>query len=72
LNIQIPYETGLGPAVFGVNNNGQVASYVFTMAAPTPGIFTDPNQAWSYIPVESGDTLLIFITGALGWITKLI
>jgi uncharacterized protein (TIGR03437 family) len=40
LNIQIPYETGIGPAVLGVNNSGQVASYVFTVAASAPGIFT--------------------------------
>jgi uncharacterized protein (TIGR03437 family) len=66
LNIQIPYETGAGPAVLGVNNNGQVASYVFTVAASAPGIFTDPNHPSALVPYSSGkrgDTLLIFITG---------
>ena len=66
LNIQIPYETGIGPAVVGVNNNGQVASYVFTVAASAPGIFTDPNHPSALVPDSSGnrgDTLLIFITG---------
>jgi uncharacterized protein (TIGR03437 family) len=66
LNIQIPYETGIGPAVVGVNNNGQVASYVFTVAASAPGIFTDPNHPSALVPYSSGnrgDTLLIFITG---------
>jgi uncharacterized protein (TIGR03437 family) len=66
LNIQIPYETGAGPAVLGVNNNGQVASYVFTVAASAPGIFTDPNHPSALVPYSSGkrgDTLLIFVTG---------
>ena len=66
LNIQIPYETGIGPAVLGVNNNGQVAAYVFTVAASAPGIFTDPNHPSALVPYSSGkrgDTLLIFITG---------
>jgi uncharacterized protein (TIGR03437 family) len=66
LNIQIPYETGIGPAVLGVNNNGQVASYVFMVAASAPGIFTDPNHPSALLPYASGnrgDTLLIFITG---------
>jgi uncharacterized protein (TIGR03437 family) len=66
LNIEIPYETGIGPAVVGVNNNGQVASYMFTVAASAPGIFTDPNHPSALVPYSSGnrgDTLLIFITG---------
>ncbi len=66
LNIQIPYETGAGPAVLGVNNNGQVASYVFPVAASAPGIFTDPNHPAALVPYSSGkrgDTLLLFITG---------
>jgi uncharacterized protein (TIGR03437 family) len=64
LNIQIPYETGAGSAVLGVNNNGQVASYVFTVAPSAPGIFTDSSGA--LIPFssgKSGDTLTLFITG---------
>jgi uncharacterized protein (TIGR03437 family) len=66
LNIQIPYETGIGPAVVGVNNSGQVASYVFTVAASGPGIFTDPNPPSALVPNSNGnrgDTLLLFITG---------
>jgi uncharacterized protein (TIGR03437 family) len=66
LNIQIPYGTGSGPAVLGVNNSGQVASFVFQMTASAPGIFTDPNQTSALVPTASGkpgDTLLAFITG---------
>jgi uncharacterized protein (TIGR03437 family) len=64
LNIQIPYETGAGPAVLGVNNNGQVASYLFTVTPSAPGIFTNPDLA--LIPSSSGrrgDTLTLFVTG---------
>jgi len=64
LNIQIPYETGAGPAVVGVNNNGQVAAYVFTVKPSAPGIFADP--ASNLEPISSGklgDTLTLFITG---------
>lgn len=64
LNIQVPYETGSGPAVLGVNNNGLVASYVFTAAPSAPGIFTDSKGA--LVPFGSGkpgDTLTLFVTG---------
>jgi uncharacterized protein (TIGR03437 family) len=64
LNIQIPYETGAGPAVLGVNNNGQVTSYIFNIGPSAPGIFTDSNGA--LVPSSTGkpgDTLTLFITG---------
>ena len=57
LNIQIPYETGAGTAVLGVNNNGQVASYEFTVTPAAPGIFNLP------ISGRSGDAVTLFITG---------
>src|SRR5579875_2698258 len=34
--IQIPYETGLGDAVLGINNNGRIASYLFPVQAAAP------------------------------------
>jgi uncharacterized protein (TIGR03437 family) len=64
LNVQIPYETGSGSAVLGVNNNGQVASFIFTMAPSAPGIFMDSSGA--LVPASSGkpgDTLTLFVTG---------
>jgi uncharacterized protein (TIGR03437 family) len=64
LNIQIPYETSAGTAVVGVNNNGQVASYAFTVTPSAPGIFTDSTGA--LVPASSGkhgDILILFITG---------
>jgi uncharacterized protein (TIGR03437 family) len=50
--------------VVGVNNNGQVASYLFTVAPSAPGIFTDSNLA--LVPTSigrRGDTLTLFVTG---------
>ena len=37
INVQVPYETGTGLAILGVNNNGQVASFPFTVAPAAPG-----------------------------------
>jgi uncharacterized protein (TIGR03437 family) len=64
LNIQIPYETGSGPAILGVNNNGSVVLFPFSVAPSASGIFADANHA--LVPVSTakrGDTLLAFITG---------
>jgi len=64
LNVQIPYETGAGPAVVGVNNNGQVAAFAFPVAMTGPGIFTD--QSGMLVPKNSGPrgkTLVLFMTG---------
>jgi uncharacterized protein (TIGR03437 family) len=65
LNLQIPYEAGVGPATLVVNNNGQTASQAFTIASLAPGIFTDENGV--VVPFGSaapGDTITLYITGA--------
>jgi uncharacterized protein (TIGR03437 family) len=66
INFQIPYETGAGTAVLGVNNNGQVASYSFQVAPSAPGIFPnafiDPTGA-AVTSAPQGGTLTLFITG---------
>jgi uncharacterized protein (TIGR03437 family) len=64
VNVQIPYETPAGPAVLGVNNNGQVAAFPFQVAISGPGIFTTPDLM--LVPAaggKPGDILLIFMTG---------
>jgi uncharacterized protein (TIGR03437 family) len=43
VNLQIPYEAGSGPAVLGINNNGQIAGFQFPIAATAPGIFADAS-----------------------------
>ena len=65
LNLQIPYEAGVGPATLVVNNNGQTVSQSFTVAALAPGIFTDQNGV--VVPFGSaapGDVITLYITGA--------
>jgi uncharacterized protein (TIGR03437 family) len=65
LNLQIPYEAGVGPATLIVNNNGQTASQPFTIASLAPGIFTDENGV--VVPFGSaapGDIITLYITGA--------
>ena len=76
INVQVPYETGTGLAVLGVNNNGQVASFPFTVAPSAPGLFTASDgsllpsstarqgqPAVAYITGD-GDTTTFLITGA--------
>ncbi len=62
--IQIPYETGLGDAVLGINNNGRIASYLFPVQAAAPAFFT--TRGGSLVPngsAEQGQTITAFITG---------
>ncbi len=66
LNMQVPYETGAGAAILGVNNKDQVASYPFIVTLAAPGMPpADPtNQAIA--PSERGQrgqTLALYITG---------
>jgi len=65
LNLQIPYEAGVGAATLVVNDNGLTASQTFTIAPLAPGIFTDPNGV--VVPFGSakrGDVITLYITGA--------
>jgi uncharacterized protein (TIGR03437 family) len=65
INLQIPYEAGTGPAVLGIDNNGQIAGFAFQLAPAAPGIFADasgnllPNAA-----VAPGGTTTLYLTGA--------
>jgi uncharacterized protein (TIGR03437 family) len=64
VNVQVPYETGIGRAVLGVNNNGQVASFPFVVAAAAPGLFTAADG--SLVPsatAKQGQTAVAYITG---------
>ncbi|HXW13628.1 MAG TPA: peptidase S8, partial [Terriglobia bacterium] len=64
LDLQIPYETSIGPAVLAVNNNGQVAAFALNIASTAPGMFGlwTPNG----IPVttaQQGAVVVTYITG---------
>ena len=65
INLQVPYEVGAGPAVLGINNNGQIAGFAFQVTPTTPGIFADPNG--NLVPnatVKQGGTTTLYMTGA--------
>ena len=66
VNVQIPYETGAGTAVLAINNNGQIATAAFTVAAVAPGLFPAAIDNSTGIEVASanvGQVLLLFMTG---------
>jgi uncharacterized protein (TIGR03437 family) len=64
LTIQVPYSAGAGPAVLGINNNGQVAGFSFQMSPASPGIFADANGNLVPIPVvKAGTALALYVTG---------
>ncbi|HLX43425.1 MAG TPA: hypothetical protein VKR43_08320, partial [Bryobacteraceae bacterium] len=62
--LQIPYETSAGTAVLGVNNNGQVASYLMTVAVTAPGFFTTRGDLLTPSSTASpGQSMTAYITG---------
>jgi uncharacterized protein (TIGR03437 family) len=72
VNIQIPYEAGAGPAVLGINDNGQIAGFQFPISASAPGIFADASGNLSPTPtVAQGGTTSLLMVGA-GEVTNLI
>jgi uncharacterized protein (TIGR03437 family) len=64
LNVQVPYETAIGSAILGINNNGKVATTSFNVKTTAPGIFTAANG--SVVPISSarpGDPVFLYVTG---------
>jgi uncharacterized protein (TIGR03437 family) len=65
LVLQIPYEAGSGPAVLGINNNGQVAGFQFQIAASAPGIYDDGKGNLSPVSTaRRGANVTVLINGA--------
>jgi len=65
INIQVPYTTGAGPAVLGVNNNGQIAGFQFQLSPSAPGIFADSNGNLApNSTVKQGGIATLYFTGA--------
>ncbi len=63
VNIQIPYETGSGPAILGIDNNGKTASYIFNVTPNAPGIFASNGSLAPVASAKQGQTISMFITG---------
>ena len=65
LVVQIPYEAGAGPAVLGVNNNGQIAGFAFQIAPSAPAIYDDGKGNLSPVSTaKAGATATVLINGA--------
>jgi len=64
IDIQVPYETALGPAALSVNNHGQIGYYIFDVAIAAPEIFKTPSGF--LMPAASarqGQTISAYVTG---------
>jgi len=65
VNIQIPNETGSGPAALGLNNNGHVVSSAIDIATAAPGLWTSfVNTSFAIVnSAKPGDVLTTYMTG---------
>ena len=75
LLIQVPYAAGAGPAVLGVNNNGQIAGFQLQIAPSAPAILADstgnllgqppslPGAVTSLLMTAAGDVSAAETTG---------
>ena len=64
INVQVPYEAGAGPAVLGVNNNGQISGIQFQISPSAPGIVTDGNGNVNPTPTApAGSIGVLYVTG---------
>jgi len=64
--VQIPYETGAGAAVLAIDNNGQIATFAFSVGVTAPGLFpyAISNTTGLEAPsANAGEVLLLFMTG---------
>lgn len=63
INLQIPYETGAGTAVIGINNNGSVGYTTIQMSPAVPGIFSANGLLNPDSTAKVGTAAYLFLTG---------
>jgi uncharacterized protein (TIGR03437 family) len=64
INLQIPYEAGAGPAVLGINNNGQAAGFQFQLAPSAPAIYDDGAGNLAGNPsIAAGGIATLYLNG---------
>lgn len=63
INLQIPYETGAGTAVIGINNNGSVGYTTVQMSPAVPGIFSYNGLLNPDSSAKTGTAAYLFLTG---------
>ena len=62
--IQVPYEASAGTAALGVNNHGQIASFLFDVAPAAPEFFKSPVGFLIPTPTGGqGQTISTYMTG---------
>jgi uncharacterized protein (TIGR03437 family) len=62
-NIQLPFEVGAGPAVLGINNNGQIGGFQFQISPAAPGIFTANGSIYPNATAKQGGYATMYVTG---------
>jgi len=64
LNVQIPYEAGIGQSVLAIHRGGKIGYYPFTIAVTAPGLFGlwDPSGR-PLTALQSGQVAVAYITG---------
>jgi uncharacterized protein (TIGR03437 family) len=64
VTIQVPYEAGAGPAVLGINNNGQIGGFSFQIEPSSPAILADASGNVSPIStVNQGGSVALYVVG---------
>ena len=64
LNVVVPYEAGAGPAVLGINNNGQIGGFQFRITPSAPGILADGSgNLLGSAAVKPGTYATLYVTG---------
>jgi uncharacterized protein (TIGR03437 family) len=64
INLQVPYSVGAGPAVLGIENNGEIAGFAFQIAPAAPGVFGDASG--SLLPnaqAQPGGVATLYVNG---------
>ncbi len=64
LNIQVPFEVGSGPAVLGINNNGQIGGFQFQISPAAPGILASNGSIYPTPTAKQGAFVTMYVTGA--------
>jgi uncharacterized protein (TIGR03437 family) len=64
LNLQVPFEAGAGPAVLGINNNGQIGGFLLQVAPTSPGILADASgNVLGAATAKAGAYATLYVTG---------
>jgi uncharacterized protein (TIGR03437 family) len=63
LNVLLRYEAGSGPAVLGINNNGQIGGFEFQISPSGPGILGVGGSLYPSSSAPAGSFVTMYVTG---------